>query len=1280
VWCVPALNFSKLYNIPKTMISGRLHTIDEYLGLNQKKTGPESNSSSNQMLLSASSDKEFTKYVHGLDLLAHELYHPKKLLLSVKKEYMEWIQQATMELKSKTEEKEVRKKTVEQFNKLAEADSLHNMNAFVAPSAPSAPSTSISATNSRHPSHLVNQNFVSRHHKLSRESSNNHNSYNNRSTSFSFSSSSSNDSAFTRPPKHRPKGGVQGPPASLTQRRLGKWKKTTPTTIESTNIGDTATTLSPPVTAQKSNLNDRFQNIAFEDSISELPLEDYVWETMSVMPSRADANSVALKDEYKFSEEHNAWRRIVFPSKRPTDKRNAIELEKWLSKKLDLVEQTIASSMPLDSDNKKKHHWVPSVEKQMSTELPVLSKAVKELNRQLRACHTLKQKSISHRPTWSMAKTSSDDHIFVLKSLWRSTVVLMGDIVEWAKIQQRENELEYVGVTEVINSVKRAKEESVVRLERIKRKYQQTCGKTDVMKKNEQKRLQQREDLLREYLKVGTEVSALQQHVQDLLRDEYVNKKLNMGKIHMFLSTIQMMLDQMNECIDNEPSHIFMFKNDKTGDSDNGEVVDGDLEKDGLIISENYDNDDNGSHSNKENDQEEDDDDGEEEEEEEEEFSDTEEEEQEFAELNKPVIVVGGDDLQRLAALQVKITELRHLIARLTSNKCFKRHAQRGTQTEDMMLNFTEPPETVDGTGTTAELPPVVLAHSVFKQLYALWGSHGVKPMHIFGKLDDDGSGYVDQKEFRVGLSRHYKIDLTHLQVNAVFSVLDRDGSGTIEHKEFSRAVKKAGKNISAKEFNPGLENVNESKENVPSYQIPPCFKYLLNAVPKNYSPMAVNLNVAHRLIWKMYGFATQRLNSRDGVRLPEIIMDYFVLTFHEPHAAQVRIIDFLTALYKHDNDTNPLKQQLNEDVVEKVATKTVGKIAKGKRKSLPNSTIKSADTEFSIRIEMFLRLLDKCNEAAKEAEDEAAKRDSSENYEIRAKGTEDFKQFVSVLCQLSKHAGSIHSFVENQNTGLHHVGSDIARRFLHELPSYKIVSDETRDFVNKGVDELSQWMVHSGDVEQIEMIDVDNVLRFAMSLWYDERKRAKELLENMFIRGDIDGDGYLTLEEFRNMVQKVDPKRSGVEVTRMYRDAMILTNKGSADGSDVGTGGITPDAFAIVGISHGLLVQPIQRVETVQEEQEKLQEQNKDKTEHEDHSGPTTTPSLSQEESDKLVFSALASSFQEQRQKLLRAVIGDEVKRALFDKFERQIKAARDVGECLATFGELEMLLEDEQ
>ena len=36
-----------------------------------------------------------------------------------------------------------------------------------------------------------------------------------------------------------------------------------------------------------------------------------------------------------------------------------------------------------------------------------------------------------------------------------------------------------------------------------------------------------------------------------------------MGKIHMFLSTIQMMLDQMNECIDNEPSHIFMFKNDK---------------------------------------------------------------------------------------------------------------------------------------------------------------------------------------------------------------------------------------------------------------------------------------------------------------------------------------------------------------------------------------------------------------------------------------------------------------------------------------------------------------------------------------------------------------------------------------------------------------------------------------------------------------------------------------------------------------------------------------------
>jgi uncharacterized spore protein YtfJ len=74
-------------------------------------------------------------------------------------------------------------------------------------------------------------------------------------------------------------------------------------------------------------------------------------------------------------------------------------------------------------------------------------------------------------------------------------------------------------------------------------------------------------------------------------------------------------------------------------------------------------------------------------------------------------------------------------------------------------------------------------------------------------------------------------------------------------------------------------------------------------------------------------------------------------------------------------------------------------------------------------------------------------------------------------------------------------------------------------------------------------------------------------------------------LDEFRNMIQKVDSKRSGVEVTHMYREAMALTSKGpNGGGGSGGGGGITPDAFAVVGLRHGLLVQPIQRVEAPME------------------------------------------------------------------------------------------------
>jgi Ca2+-binding EF-hand superfamily protein len=1214
--------------------SGRLHSIDTFLGINdRRRRRPEETTGSSSP---ASSAQKFTKYIHGLDLLAHELYHPKNFLLAVKQEYLEWIEQATDELQQKTTEKAQRHKEILQHLTEQHLHPLAASSLVSEPSPTHLPHRAHQPPHPVHPAHpphppnhpphldtappthasLFTPSVSARYHTLSKQHLNNY---------YQTNTPKLHPNNHVRPPKPRSKSRTAGPPASLTQRRLGKgkyrkWKQKKraihmqrpPTNTTVTTSGARSST-TPTLATDPYPTNHRFDSVTTtKDNISALPKKDYVWEVMSVMPSRADTNSVALQEEYKFSEEKNAWTRIVFPSKRPTDKRNALELEKWLTKNIHQVEQTIASKC---STAPNQQHWVPSVDIQMSTELPVLSTAVKELDRQLQACHDLTQQSTRHMPSWTMAASSSNDNTVVLKSLWRSTMVLMGDIVEWAKLQQGEKEFEYQAHSETIKTTKTAISESIERLKTAKYKYQQTCGKTDIMRRIEQKRLKQRANLLREYMTVGQEVSLLQQRVQDLLRDAFVSKKLALRKIHMFLSTVEMMIDQMNECIDNEPAHVFLFNNnqltvmneDKDDEADkasrdmdqkNGKKVGTSgkstiKSKGGADAGKNSQNEDktsSGSLNDAHND-----DDEEENVEENDDDNDTDESdlnsdseidsidddhfdndrnEKELAELNKPVIAITGSDLERLSKLQVKILELRHLIARLSSNKCFVLHAHAETQTDDMMLSLLKPNEEDEENGAPAEIPPAVLAHGVFLQLYKLWRTHGVKPMHVFGKLDDDGSGYVDEKEFRIGLSRHFNIELTQAQVNGVYGILDSDGSGSIEHKEFSRAVKKAGKKGSASEFNPLLVNENDAlKKPVQSYHIPPCFKHLLNAVPSNYSPMAVTLSVAHRLIWKIFGYATKRLNSRDGIRLPELIIDYFILTFHEPHAAQVRIVDFLTALYKQEKEMKKMSHNKKSNKTHK------------RRNSSKSIKAAHTQTEYSIRIETFLRLLKKCDEAAIEAESEAANHGANENYEIRAKSTDDVKQFVSVLCQLMKQTGSMHSFVEDHNTGLHYVGSDIARKLLRDLPSYRMGEDTIKGMINDDLNQHSKMMAQSEESEQLEMIDVDDVLRLAMSLWYEERKRAQKMLEVMFVDGDEDGDGYLTLDEFRNMIQKVDSKRSGVEVTHMYREAMALTSKGpNGGGGSGGGGGITPDAFAVVGLRHGLLVQPIQRVEAPME------------------------------------------------------------------------------------------------
>ncbi len=69
--------------------------------------------------------------------------------------------------------------------------------------------------------------------------------------------------------------------------------------------------------------------------------------------------------------------------------------------------------------------------------------------------------------------------------------------------------------------------------------------------------------------------------------------------------------------------------------------------------------------------------------------------------------------------------------------------------------------------------------------------------------------------------------------------------------------------------------------------------------------------------------------------------------------------------------------------------------------------------------------------------------------------------------------------------------------------------------------------------------------------------------LENLFIAGDANQDGVLTLNEFREIVSSADASVSETNALRMFRETVTLM----PDGGD----SISPAAFATVAHAHGL-------------------------------------------------------------------------------------------------------------
>lgn len=84
----------------------------------------------------------------------------------------------------------------------------------------------------------------------------------------------------------------------------------------------------------------------------------------------------------------------------------------------------------------------------------------------------------------------------------------------------------------------------------------------------------------------------------------------------------------------------------------------------------------------------------------------------------------------------------------------------------------------------------------VQQQLREILAANAVRVIDLFREWDDDGSGTIDQKEFRQAL-RAMGVDAEPEHVNALFDSFDDDGGGTIEYAELARGLR-AGQEIDA--------------------------------------------------------------------------------------------------------------------------------------------------------------------------------------------------------------------------------------------------------------------------------------------------------------------------------------------------------------------------------------------------------------------------------------------------------------------------------------------------
>ena len=101
--------------------------------------------------------------------------------------------------------------------------------------------------------------------------------------------------------------------------------------------------------------------------------------------------------------------------------------------------------------------------------------------------------------------------------------------------------------------------------------------------------------------------------------------------------------------------------------------------------------------------------------------------------------------------------------------------------------------------------------------------------------------------------------------------------------------------------------------------------------------------------------------------------------------------------------------------------------------------------------------------------------------------------------------------------------------------------------------------------------IDYDVLLDILVMEFEWVSNQLKEHLRCLFIKGDLNADGVLTLDEFTSILREVAPGVSNNRIHRMFKAALANTQE-SSDDHNVGVNTITPEAFVLTCGEYGVL------------------------------------------------------------------------------------------------------------